>query len=94
MENVLFFEIFKNVFIKKGTLAFADKWFGVVAGHVVPLDPVVVEVVEDGEALLLEAPVPKVPWGIFPVVRLGLAGTPSMTPVTVGAVVGGAKTNP
>jgi len=53
----------------------------VVAGHVVPLDPVSVEVVEDGEAGLGAGRL--LPGG--PVVRLGQTGASGVGPVlTVG----------
>lgn len=59
----------------------ADEWFLVVAGHIVPLDAVVVKVVEDGEAGLTLV--------IFAVVWLRAAVTAGVGPVTQSALIGG-----
>lgn len=58
-----------------------DEGFLVVAGHIVPLDTVVVEVVEDGEARLTLV--------IFAVVWLRAAVTAGVGPVTQSALIGG-----
>jgi len=65
---------------------FADKGLEVVAGDVVPLDPVVVKVVQDGQAGFV------VTLSDFPVVRLSTSEPSSVTPVPVSPVVG--RSNP
>ena len=57
-----------------GVLSLADDGFSVVAGDIVVLDSVVVEIVEDGKTKLVA----------LPVVRLGSVGTTGVGPLVGG----------
>lgn len=59
----------------------ANEWLLVVASNIVPLDAVIVEVVEDGQARLA--------FVVFAVVGLRAAITTGVGPVAQGALVGG-----
>lgn len=57
-----------------GELSLADDGFSVVAGDIVELDSVVVEIVEDGKTRLVA----------LPVIRLGSVGTTGVGPLVGG----------
>jgi len=57
----------------------------------VPLDPVVVKVVQDGQALLLVAPEAKISGCVFSIVGLWFSCSTSVTPVSICPVVGSSQ---